>query len=239
MLLNTPKAKAAVVAGCLVLVALGYAAGRFSAPTKVQTTDKLVEISTDKQTSAVQTEKILAAIKELKIQLDVATSAVTELKVQVDLAKNVHVKRVVEKRPDGSSTTTTETTDTSQTKKVADSKEATTQDSHTTVDAKEATTQQEKKTEATSSEKTVYRDREITKLVERSRPIWGFTLAPGYDFAGALGHGQPINLIPASVLPLRHVVLGASIERRVAGPLSAGVWGNTQGSGGLILRLEF
>lgn len=72
-----------------------------------------------------------------------------------------------------------------------------------------------------ATERVVYKDRETIKVVETNRPNWSVSLMPGYDFQ------------------LRKSLLGGSVERRIIGPVHAGVWGNTSGSAGLVLRVDF
>jgi hypothetical protein len=55
------------------------------------------------------------------------------------------------------------------------------------------------------------------------RPRWSVSLMPGVDLRGA------------SSLPY-HAVVGASVERRIIGPLSLGAWGNTAGAVGISIR---
>ncbi len=164
----------------------------------------------------VVTERVVQVEKQV-----VVVQTKTEIKVVrvKDVAKDVHTEVTTIKAPDGTVTV----------KAVSDDK------TKTHSDTKSDTTEQTSKT----VEKLVYKDRETIKTVERNRPSWSLALQPGYDFAGALGHGAPVNLLPSSLTPFKRVVLGASIEHRVVGPLSAGVWANSQGTGGLVIRLEF
>lgn len=74
---------------------------------------------------------------------------------------------------------------------------------------------------ATQGERLVWKERETVKLVERARPQWSVAVLPGYD------------------LGARQLQLGGAVERRIFGPVMAGVWGNTTGAAGLSVRLEF
>lgn len=74
---------------------------------------------------------------------------------------------------------------------------------------------------STTMERIVYKDRETIKTVTPARPNWSATFMPGYD------------------LSARKMAIGGSLERRVIGPVHAGVWGSTAGVGGIVLRLEF
>jgi hypothetical protein len=58
-----------------------------------------------------------------------------------------------------------------------------------------------------------------------ARPRWSVSLMPGAQLFGA------------KALPLYGpLVLGASVERRIAGPVSIGLWGSTSGAAGITLR---
>jgi hypothetical protein len=70
-------------------------------------------------------------------------------------------------------------------------------------------------------ERLVYRDREVK--VERARPDWR---------AGALVGVDPFH-------PLSGFVYGATVERRVLGPVWLGAWGLSSRAVGLSLSLEF
>ena len=207
MSLSTPtetrnKVIVCVIVG-LLLLAGGYAGGRFAAPTKTVVTEKVVTVEKQVVVTTVDTNAILNALKTVNKQ------------------NNIHTVRVIERDPNGVVKTT----------ETVDNKTQT-----------EASTQTQDKTQVIAkSTKTDDKSStvEITKTVERTaRSAWSFTLQPGVDFAGALGH-DTYNLIPSSVGPFfQHLVLGASIEHRLLGPISTGVWLSSQGSGGLVLRLD-
>jgi hypothetical protein len=169
--------------------------------------DKIV---TRTEVKTVATDRVVTQVDTDKI-LD----ALKTLNVQ----KDVHVVRVVEKEKDGTTKVTTTTDDKSK--------------SESSTQTQDKTQTETKKAE----EKIVYQDRVETKIVERTRPQWGFTLQPGFDFAGALGHPS-YSLLP-STIPVQHLVIGVGLDRRILGPLSVGVWVNSAGVGGLNLRLEF
>lgn len=211
-----PPAPVVIAFVALALVGGGFAAGRYATPDRVEYKDKIVEVEAN----------VDAYVAEInKLQEEVHT-----LKTTIATAKNVTTKKVIKKAPDGTVTTTIDTVDTSKIDK--------------TVDEKDSKKEQETKVEIRVVEKLVYKDHETLKIIERNRPAWALSLMPGFDFAGAFGHGTPVNLIPNSLLPtsipgLRHIVIGTSIERRIIGPFSGGIWANTAGMGGLVLRLEF
>jgi hypothetical protein len=56
-------------------------------------------------------------------------------------------------------------------------------------------------------------------------PQWSVSLMPGVDLRGN------------SSLPY-HAVVGASVERRIIGPIFVGLWGNTAGAAGVTVKLE-
>jgi hypothetical protein len=180
----------------------GYATGRHLAPDKVVVTEKVVTVETSKSVHVVDTDRILSALKDVKV------------------ARDVHTIRVVEKQPDG----TTKITET--------------KDDKSKTESKTESNDQEHKVDTKVEERTVYRDREVTKLVERQRPNWSLALQPGFEFASAVGLGDaPFNLL--GVLPVKHVMANLLIERRLAGPLFVGAWANTHLDGGVSLRLEW
>lgn len=66
-----------------------------------------------------------------------------------------------------------------------------------------------------------------TTIVD-NRPNWSVSLMPGVQFAGE----KAITLYGPGVL-------GASVERRILGPIWMGVWGSTSGAAGVVLKGEF
>lgn len=57
------------------------------------------------------------------------------------------------------------------------------------------------------------------------RPRWSVSLMPGAQLFGS-----------KAVTLYGPLVLGASVERRIAGPVSIGLWGSTSGAAGITLR---
>ncbi len=115
-------------------------------------------------------------------------------------------------------TTTVKPDGTTETKIVEDTKTEKTTETETEKVAE--------KDESKTTETETTREVETTKIVERARPGWKVSVMAGLDFPYAIkGELRP--------------VYGGSIERRLFGPLSAGVWGLTSGAGGLSLSLEF
>lgn len=204
--------KMGIYVGVAVAVAVGsYATGRYASPDKVVYQEKEKVVEKERVVATSDTQKILDALKTMQQQISVQ--------------KDVSMTKKVVRRPDG----TVEVTVTKDDKSKTDTK------TDTKVEVKE----QERKTEIVVREVERVVEREVTKIVERNRPSWALTLQPGFDVAGALGRGSPYSLLPRDNYALKHVVVGMSIERRLVGPLSTGIWANTAGAGGLSIRLEF
>jgi len=100
-------------------------------------------------------------------------------------------------------------------------------------------TEKEKTKDTETKKETEIQTREVTKIVERSRPNWRLQLISGIDMAAALGYAQPYTLLPSDSDLLKYTVLGVGVEHRLLGPLSTGVWANSRGQGGISLSLEF
>lgn len=64
-------------------------------------------------------------------------------------------------------------------------------------------------------------EKKSTTIVENKKPDWKANLLGGYSFTE------------------KKIVYGASIEKRYLGPISLGVWGNTQNTYGVSIGLEF
>jgi hypothetical protein len=192
---------AAVIA--VVCLAGAYSAGRYAAPTKVVVTERVVTVEKQVVVTTVDTDRILNAMKDVKVQ------------------KDVHTVRVVEKEPDGTMKVTT------------------TKDDKSKVDTDTKIQDQSHTTETKTETKTVYQDREVTKLVEHlRRPTWSLAVQPGYEVGSVLGLGsQPYSLL--SALPVRHLMANVVVEHRLIGGLYVGAWASTHLDGGLSLRLEF
>ncbi len=193
--------------GAVGLLAVGFGTGRYAAPDKIVYQEKIKEV--EKVVYVSDTEKILNALKTVQ--------------QQVAQQKDVKVKKVTVKKPDGTVTTTTETEDKSKT--------------DTKTDTKTETQEKTKVTETLIKEKIV--EKEVTKIVERNRPDWRLQLQTGFDVAALAGRAEPYSLLPSSSDLVRYMVLGVGVEHRLIGPVSAGVWANTHGMGGLTLSLEF
>lgn len=81
-----------------------------------------------------------------------------------------------------------------------------------------------------------YVDREVEKKVEVTRPLpdWRFSV-----LAGVNGNQLPGLVYGSSFDPMTYLSFGASIERRIVGPVHAGAWGLSTGQGGLSISLDF
>lgn len=139
-----------------------------------------------------------------------------------DTIKNIAVDTHEERKPDGTVTIDTHTKDTTQ--------EKTNTGTNATTDSSKATTTD--KTEKIDQSR-------VTTITPK--PTWSLSLQPGFDIAGALHHGDPYSIFPGAVngLSLKHVVLGVSVDHHLIGPLHTGVWVNSAGAGGVLLRIEW
>lgn len=200
---NERKGIIGAIIAVIVMFCIGYGTGRYAAPDKVVTTEKIVTVTQDHVVTQVDTDKIINAFKALNTQ------------------KDVHTVRVIEKEKDGTTKITVTQDDKSKS---------------------EATTQVQDKEKAQTvkvEDHIVYKDREITKTVEKNRPSWGLSLQPGFELGTVLGAGpQPYNLL-SKALPGLHVMANVTLERRFLGPIFLGAWANTHMDAGLSLRLEF
>lgn len=72
-------------------------------------------------------------------------------------------------------------------------------------------------------------EKEVVKIVEKPLPDWRISPMVGLSVPGLLQDG----------LSDRQLVFGIEGQRRIAGPLSGGVWGLSNGAVGVSLSLEF
>lgn len=98
----------------------------------------------------------------------------------------------------------------------------------TTTRAADTTARQTKQERASATTETAKATQATTvelHTVERVPvlPQWSIAVMPGVDLRGA------------STLPY-HAVVGVAVERRIAGPLFVGAWGNTAGAAGISIR---
>lgn len=167
----------------------------------------------------VITEKV-KEVKSEKIVESVDTAKILNALKTMNVAKDVHTVKIIERAPDG----TTKTIITS--------------DDKTKSESKSESQEKTKTVETKVVERIVYKEREVTKTVERIRPQWALALQPGFEFGAALGlGGQPFNLL--SAIPVKHVMANVLLERRLLGPVFVGAWANTHLDGGLSVRVEW
>lgn len=81
-----------------------------------------------------------------------------------------------------------------------------------------------------------YVDREVEKRVEITKPLPDWRVSA---LAGVNGTQIPGLVYGDKFNALTHMTFGASVERRVFGPVHAGVWGLSTGQGGLSLSMDF
>lgn len=166
-------------------------------------------------------EKVLiqerVKVVEVEKQVVVVQEKVVE-KVVRDEAKKERVRREERtvKRPDGS--------------------EETTKTEEIGIDTVVRDTKIEYVDRVVEKEVVKYVDREVEKRVEITRPLPDWRLSA---MAGVNGTKLPGLLAGDSFDAMTHLSFGASLERRIWGPVHAGVWGLSTGQGGLSLSLDF
>lgn len=198
--------------GLVVLIA-SFSAGRYSAPAKVVTVEKIKTVEVQHETTTIVQ----------KVDLDELKQAIT--KMAETIQKNVVKKKVTVVDPDGHKTITEETTDQSHTD---------VNTTHTTTD----TTKTESTTTAnTTKDDTKTMERQVTTTTTRqTQPGWGLALQLGVSIPHPLDPSGQTNYIPQ--LPKQSVV-GLVLERHLLGTIYGGAWGTSRGDGGLQLRLGF
>ena len=91
-------------------------------------------------------------------------------------------------------------------------------------------------------EKQVVVEKEVEKIVEKevlvdkTKPMTDWRISP---MAGVNGPELPGLLGGDGFDVLRHLVVGAKVERRIYGPASVGVWALSTGQAGLSVSLDF
>lgn len=181
----------------VVMLGAGYGMGRYVQPEKVLITEKVKEVVKE-----VVVEKIKTEIQVVKVYIK-------------DTSQKVNKTVVEEKRPDGSSTTTTKEEVVTETKE------------------KENTDSKEVKYVDRIVEKEVIKEVEKLKLVESKKLDWRVAAGAGVAIPYFLGQGSP------GVPGLNGAVINAEVDRRIVGPFWIGVHGNTQGVVGLNLSGVF
>jgi len=82
--------------------------------------------------------------------------------------------------------------------------------------------------------KEVVKIQERVKLVEKKLDLkWSVAVDVGYYVPALWGDGLQNNLLPGDI------ILGASVNRKVVGPFSVGIWANTAWGAGLQLRVTW
>ena len=211
LIVHTPGSKAKLVGG-IILAAVLLVGGGYAAG-RHSAPAKVV--TQEKVVTQVDTQTILNEIANLK-------QSIAQLQT-VAQQKDVHTVRVIERDPNGVTKTTVTTDDHSKTDTSTETQ------THTAdqVQTQAKTDTQTKQTE----EKTV-------TVINKAEAPWSLSLQPGFNFAQALGSGSPYSLLPTSNPYLKYGTIGLSVEHRFVGPLSLGLWANTNGAGGLTLRLD-
>lgn len=160
--------------------------------------------------NVVEKEKVVTRVE---IQEKIVEKVV-EKKVYVEVeAKVVHKETTTVKGKDGTETTKT----------VEDTKSDTHKNGEDTKTADKVVER--------VVEKVVIK--EVEKIVTAAKPNWRLGPMVGVDLRTALG--GPPQLIPQ----LGPMVIGVQVERRVLGPISLGVYGQTSGVVGASLTVEF
>lgn len=161
-------------------------------------------------------EKVV--FKEIEIEKEVVKVVVQEVVVE----KKVYIQAKKEKTR--KETTTTKTPDGTETTK-------TVEETQTDTDTQE---NQEKVTE-----KVVYQEKIVEKLVEKEKLV--MAKVANWNISGGIGVSIPTFLGKEAmgVPGLNGAVIQLEVDRRVIGPFSMGVFGNTQGTVGLTLSGQF
>lgn len=134
---------------------------------------------------------------------------------------NVVREKTIVINPDGSSTTTEKETDRTETASNTDSSSSTRGSSETDVKIWKETVRVE----------------EHVKLVEnlKTPDTWSVGVLAGANLPHLLDGDVP-NYVPG--LPDR-LVVGVAVDRQLLGPVRGGLWANSRGDAGLVVRLGF
>lgn len=157
----------------------------------------------------VEKEKIVTKV-ETKIEYqDRVVTKIEYVKVQ---EKHQHVETTTTKKPDGEVVTTTKT------------------DTDTDTNVHKDTDKVE--------EKVVYKDRIVQQVVEKEKLV---LRQPDWRLAAGVGVSIPhyLNQPDVGISIPYGLVVQAEADRRIIGPVWLGVFGNTQGTAGLMLSAVF
>ncbi len=149
--------------------------------------------------------------------------------VEVEVEKVVEVEKIVEKKVYVASTQKRERRHTTEVK-APDGTVTKTE----TVDTGEKT--DVKTTEDRATERVV--EKEVVKYVDREVQA-ARTNPPDWKATPLLGANLPAILGAKAFDPLKQLSAGLNVERRIAGPFSAGVWGLSSGQVGVSVTIEF
>lgn len=173
---------------------------------------KIVEqrVEVEKKVEVVRIDE--QKVLELTAQLKIAEDRVAELN------KKVHKTEHTVKKPDGTvEVTKTEDTDTSSS-------------SHSHTDTTSNTTEKQVEIKYVDRIVEVQHEVVVTKIVDAEKPQWLIGPMVGVNFRD-LTVPQGVFTGPFS--------FGATVERRIAGPVFVGVWGVTSGQVGISALIEF
>jgi hypothetical protein len=154
-------------------------------------------------------------IEEVIVEKIVIQEHVVEKKVYVQAKKEKTRKETTTtKAPDGTETTKT------------------VEETHTDTDTHE--------NEDKTTERIVYQEKIVERIVEREKLV--LSSQPDWRIAAGAGVSIPTTFLGKSeigVPGLRGAVIQLEIDRRIIGPFSMGVFGNTQGVVGLTISGQF
>ena len=177
---------------------------------------------TGRYTAPVE-ERIVEIEKKIFIEKEHKTVVqqidIKELMRQVQktaLRNNVERTIVKVENPDGTTTTTTKETDKSTT------------DTETKTDTDTETSERNEVIVI----KEVIKIQEKIKIVEKKlRLDWSAAVDVGYYLPSLWGEGLQRNLLPGDM------IIGASVDRKILGPFSLGIWANTAWGAGVQARM--
>ncbi len=169
--------------------------------------------------TVVTQEKV--RVQEVEKQVIVTQTKVeTEVKVVkvTDRDNNIHRTYLIEEKPDGTKVTHIIEDDKSEINVNLNAQKGETVTNNTHTDTFKETVRTEEKT--------------VTKTT--AKPQWKAGALIGYHLPGVWGDHVP-NLLPLH----QDLVVGASVERRLAGPFFVGLWGTSTKDVGASLHVEW